>query len=97
MHLCFKMLNTGRRKLNTTTTQLSPFTHFTLICNDVTKPTVHTYKSVQMFWTKWPCTAFEGRRLNRPLAAWEGSATIFTAQLISDTVQLTVLMTVSLA
>jgi len=44
MHLCFKMLNTGRRKLNTTTTQLSPFTHndFTLICNDVTKPTVHT-------------------------------------------------------
>jgi len=44
MHLSFKMLNTGRRKLNTTTTQLSPFTHsklFTLISNDVTKPTVH--------------------------------------------------------
>jgi len=40
------MLNTGRRKLNSTTTQLSPFTHndselFTLISNDVTKPTVH--------------------------------------------------------
>jgi len=40
------MLNTGRRKLNTTATQLSLFTHkdsklFILISNDVTKPTVH--------------------------------------------------------
>jgi len=39
------MLNSGRRKLNTTATQLSSFTHnnsklFPLISNDVTKPTV---------------------------------------------------------
>jgi len=45
MHFCFKMLNSGRRKLNTTATQLSSFTHnnsklFPLISNDVTKPTV---------------------------------------------------------
>jgi len=40
------MLNAGRQNLNTTTTQLSSFTHndsnlFTLISKDVIKPTVH--------------------------------------------------------
>jgi len=53
MHLCFYMLNTGRRKVNTTTTHLSPFTHndsklFTLISNDVTKPTVHNTRQFRV-------------------------------------------------